>query len=190
MVFAHEAALVSRIECERVVVAPTKPNPDVMRFNPLNKLPTLILGDGTALYDSRVIVEHLDTLNTGPKLIPPSGAERIAALRKQALCDGILDFLLLGLSERARPEAQQSPDLKAALSLKFKAGFDRLEEEAPTLGSRGFGLAEIAVAVVAGYADFRYAADNWRQGRPRLAAFVESVANRPSILATAHVDTY
>jgi glutathione S-transferase len=190
MVFAHETALASRISCERVVVAPTKPNADVMRLNPLNKLPTLILDDGTALYDSRVIVEYLDTLHAGPKLIPPSGPERIAVLRMQALCDGILDFLLLGLSERARPEAQQSPELKSALALKFKAGFDRLEMEAPRLGSRGLGLAEIAVAVVAGYADFRYAADNWRQGRPQLASFVERVAQRPSILATAHVDAY
>jgi glutathione S-transferase len=190
MVFAHETALAPQIACERVVVAPTKPNPDVMRLNPLNKLPTLILDDGTVLYDSRVIVEYLDTVHSGPKLIPPSGPQRIAVLKIQALCDGILDFLLLGLSERARPEAQQSPELKSALSLKFNAAFDRLELEAPRLGQRGFGLAEISVAVVAGYADFRYAANDWRQGRPELAAFVASVAQRPSILLTAHVDAY
>ena len=190
MVFAHEAGLQSRIECERVVVAPTKPNADVMQVNPLNKLPTLILGDGMALYDSRVIVEFLDTLHSGPKLIPPPGPERIEVLRVQALCDGILDFLLLGLSERARPEAQQSSELKSALAIKFKAGFDRLETETPALTGRSFGLAGIAVAVVAGYADFRYGANNWRDGRPRLAAFVASANTRPSMLATGHVDTY
>lgn len=190
MVFAHETGLQPKIQCERVVVAPTKPNPDVMRFNPLNKLPTLILDDGRALYDSRVIIEYLDALQSGPKLIPPAGPDRFAALRVQALCDGILDFLLLGLSERARPEVQQSQELKTALAIKFAAGFDQLEVEAPTLGHSGFGLAEIAVAIVAGYADFRYASANWRQGRPRLAAFAESVAARPSLLATAHVDAY
>lgn len=190
MVFAHETGLQSSIECERVVVAPTKPNAAVMRHNPLNKLPTLILDDGTALYDSRVIVEYLDTLHSGRRLIPPSGLERMNALRIQALCDGILDFLLLGLSERVRPEAQQSPELKSALAEKFKAGFDRLELEAPSLSSSSVCLPEITVAVVTGYADFRYAANDWRKGRPRLTDFAASIATRPSLVATAHVDAY
>lgn len=190
MIFAHEAGLASEITCERTVVAPTKPNPEVMRLNPLNKLPTLVLGDGTALYDSRVIVEYLDGLHGGTRLIPEFGAERFEALRLQALCDGILDFLLVGLSERARPEAQQSPELKAALAVKFKAGFDQLEVEAAKLDGKRFGLAEVAAAAVTGYADFRYAAEDWRKKRSRLAAFAASIAGRPSITATAHVDAY
>lgn len=190
MIFAHETGLASQITCERTVVAPTKPNPEVMRLNPLNKLPTLVLDDGTALYDSRVIVEYLDSLHASRRLIPASGAERFEALRLQALCDGILDFLLVGLSERARPEAQQSPELKAALALKFKAGFDRLETEAARLDHNRLALAEIAAAAVTGYADFRYAAEDWRKGRPRLAAFAASIADRSSIRATAHVDAY
>ena len=190
MILAHETGLALQIACERTVVAPTKPNADVMRLNPLNKLPTLILDDGTVLYDSRVIVEHLDSLHGGERRIPPAGRERLEALRMQALCDGILDFLLTGLSERARPEAQQSPELKAALAVKFKAAFDQLEVEAAKLDSGRFGLAEIAVAAVVGYADFRYAAEDWRKGRPRLAAFADRIAVRPSITATAHVDTY
>lgn len=190
MIFAHETGLAPRITCERTVVAPTKPNPEVMRRNPLNKLPTLILDDGSALYDSRVIVEYLDGLHGGRRLIPEAGAERIAALRMQALCDGILDFLLVGLSERARPEPQQSPDLKAALALKFKSGFDALEAQAAQLGKAGFGLAEIAAGSVIGYADFRYDGERWRDGRPQLSAFAARIAGRPSILATAHVDAY
>ena len=190
MIFAHEAGLASQITCERTVVAPTKPNPDVMRLNPLNKLPTVLLDDGTAIYDSRVIVEYLDGLNSGPKLIPSAGPERVMALRKQALCDGILDFLLVGLSERARPEAQQSPELKAALAVKFKAGFNGLEAEAADLGKHGFGLAEVCAAAVVGYADFRYGSERWREGRPHLAKFAESIATRPSIVATAHADVY
>lgn len=190
MIFAHEAGVADQIERERTVVAPTKPNADVMRLNPLNKLPTLILDDGSALFDSRVIVEYLDTLHGGPKLIPMDGPERFSALRLQALCDGILDFLLLGLSERARPEAQQSSDLKAALAVKFKAGFDALESEASGLRQKQFGLGEIAVAAVTGYADFRYGAERWRDGRPKLAAFADGIADRPSIVATAHVDAY
>ena len=191
MIFAHETGLGGRITLERTVVAPTKPNPDVMRINPLNKLPTLLLEDGGALYDSRVIIEHLDTLHDGPPVVPLSGRPRMEALRMQALCDGILDFLLLGLSERARPEAQQSPELKAALALKLKAGLDRLEVEAEqlTAGSR-LGLPEIATAAVLGYVDFRYASEVWREGRPRLAKFAAAVAERPSIKGTAHADVY
>ncbi|MGE0700227.1 MAG: glutathione S-transferase N-terminal domain-containing protein [Hyphomicrobiaceae bacterium] len=192
MIFAHETGLASRIERERTVVAPTKPNPDVMRLNPLNKLPTLVLDDGQALYDSRVIVEYLDGLHGGRPRVPPSGKVRIEALRLQALCDGILDFLLVGLSERARPEAQRSPDLLAALALKFKTAFDALEAETaagrirPDLACIG----DIAAAAVTGYADFRYADQGWRDGRPHLAAFAEAVATRPSIQATAHRDVY
>lgn len=190
MIFAHETGLADRISCERTVVAPTKPNPDVMRLNPLNKLPTLITDDGRVLYDSRVIVEYLDSLHTGKRLIPQAGAGRFSALRLQALCDGVLDFLLVGLSERARPEAQQSPELKSALALKFKAAFDVLEGEAAHLGEDGFGLGEVAAAAVLGYADFRYSTERWRDGRPRLAAFAKSIASRPSIVSTAHVDAY
>ena len=190
MIFAHETGLADRITCERTIVAPTKPNAEVMRLNPLNKLPTLILDDGTSLYDSRVIIEYLDTLHSGRRLIPESGAERFQALRLQALCDGILDFLLVGLSERARPEAQQSPELKAALAVKFKAAFDALESEASRLDAERFGIGEIAVAAATGYADFRYGAENWRDGRLQLAAFASQAAARPSLAATVHADTY
>lgn len=190
MIFAHETGLADRIVCERTVVAPTKPNADVMRLNPLNKLPTLILDDGRPLYDSRVIVEYLDGIHDGPKRIPEAGPERFDALRVQALCDGVLDFLLVGLSERARPEAQQSADLKAALALKFKAAFDALDVEAKRLDLGRFGLPEVAVAAVVGYADFRYGAERWRDGRPALAAFAEQIADRASVVATAHADVY
>jgi len=190
MIFAHETGLAGRITRERTVVAPTKPNPDVMRLNPLNKLPTLVLDDGRAIYDSRVIVEYLDDQHEGPKRIPAAGAARIEALRIQALCDGMLDFLLVGLSERARPESQQSPELKAALAVKFNSAFDALEVEARRLDTDRFALPEIATAAVVGYADFRYSAEGWRNGRPALAAFADKIAERPSIVATAHADVY
>ena len=190
MVVAHETGLAGRIDCVRTVVAPTKPNPEVMARNPLNKLPTLVLDDGQVLFDSRVIAEYLDGLHAGPKLFPPAGPARIEALRRQALADGILDFLLLGLSERAKPEPQQSPELKAALGVKFNAAFDHLEAEAERLDAGPFDIGRIAVACVLGYADFRYGTERWRDGRPRLAAWSQSLADRPSLLATQHVDAY
>ncbi len=190
MIAAHETGLVRRIALERTIVAPTRPNAEVMALNPLNKLPTLVLDSGVVLYDSRVIVEYLDTLHDGVKLIPADGVARFDALRLQALSDGILDFLLLGLSERARPEAQQSPELKAALAVKFRAGFDAIEAEASRLDPEHFRLPEIAVAAVIGYADFRYGPENWRHGRPALTDFAARIAERPSVVATAHADQY
>ena len=190
LVVAHEKGLAERIERVRTLVAPAKPNPDVMALNPLNKLPTLVLDDGRAIYDSRVIVEHLDDIGAGAKLFPASGNDRLDALRRQALADGTLDFLLVWLSERARPEAQQSPELLAALKLKFTSAFDALEREVPSLANAPFGIGHIAIGVVLGYADFRYAKENWRQGRLNLAAFAETIAARPSFKATEHADTY
>ncbi len=191
MVVAYETGLADRIERERTIVAPTKPNPEVMAHNPLNKLPTLVLDDGSALYDSRVIAEYLDSLHDGPRLFPAAGKPRFEALRLQALGDGILDFLLVGLSEKNRPAEQQSPDLKAALQVKFKTAFDRLEKEAASGAfANGFGIGQIAVACVLGYADFRYADNAWRNGRPKLAAFAEQALKRPSMTETQHADQY
>ena len=85
---------------------------------------------------------------------------------------------------------QQSPELLAALKLKFKAAFDAMEREAPTLTKAPFGIGHVAVGVVLGYADFRYAKENWRDGRPQLAVFAETVLARPSFKSTTHIDTY
>jgi len=191
MLVAHETHLASRIERVRTVVAPTKPNPEVMARNPLNKLPTLILDDGRALYDSRVICEYLDGLHDGLRLFPAEPAARMEALRQQALGDGILDFLLLGLSERARPPEQQSAELKAALAVKFRTAFDALEHEAKEGRLAGpLTIGHLAIAAVGGYADFRYAADDWRNGRPSLARWHAGFAARDSYTATAHADVY
>jgi glutathione S-transferase len=190
MVVAHETGLAERIDRERTVVAPAKPNPEVMALNPLNKLPTLVTDEGAVLYDSRVICEFLDALHSGPKLFPADPAARIEALRMQALGDGTLDFLLLWLSERARPAEQQSADLLAALRVKFTTAFDALERQVPGLAQQPFSIAHAAIGCVCGYADFRYAADEWRNGRPQLASWYKDIAARPSFKATEHVDAY
>ena len=190
MLVAHEKGLASRIEQVRTIVAPTKPNPDVMTLNPLSKLPTLILDNGQAIYDSRVICEYLDGLTPTPRLFPADSAERLDALRRQALADGMLDVMLSWLSERARPADRQSPELLAALQLKFKTSFDALEREIPALQKAVFGIGHIAIGAVVGYADFRYAKENWRDGRPALAAFAKDFAAHPSFKATEHADVY
>jgi glutathione S-transferase len=190
MVAAHETGLVSRIDCARTLVAPAKPNVEVMALNPLNKLPTLLLDDGRVLYDSPVICEYLDGLHNGPKLFPSEGAARLDALRRQALGDGMMDFLLVWLSERSRPAEQQSSALIEACRLKLKTTLDALETEADSLAHAPFSIAHVAIGCALGYVDFRFADAAWRQGRRRLAAWAEAIHARPSFQSTQHVDVY
>ena len=96
MIAAHELGLMDRLTCVRTVAASTKPHAELMRDNPLSKIPTLVLDDGTVLYDSRVICEYLDTLGPAAKLFPSSGPVRMLALRRQALGDGFPDGEDLG----------------------------------------------------------------------------------------------
>src|SRR5215831_13441620 len=107
MIVAHERGLVDRLTCARTVAAMTTPHPELMRDNPLSKIPTLVLDDGTALYDSPVICEYLDALDGKPQLFPPDGKRRILALRRQALGDGYLDLLVLTRNERLRERPSQ-----------------------------------------------------------------------------------
>ena len=190
MVFAHETGLADRIERTQTIVAPAKPSPEVMALNPLNKLPTLMLDDGRMLYDSRVICEYFDGLHDKPRLFPAEPSFRIEALRRQALGDGMMDFLLVWLSERGRPAPQQSPELIAACRTKLTTVLDALEREAPSLAAAPLSIAHIAIGCALGYADFRFKDEAWRTGRPQLAVWAATIHNRPSFQSTQPADTY
>src|SRR5262252_2655185 len=131
MIVAHELGLADRITCVRTVAATTRPHAELMEDNPLSKIPTLVLDDGTVLYDSPVICEYLDSLHAGRKLIPAHGMERMVALRRQALGDGFLDFLLLLRNERER--AHPSDAHLATFTAKKQAVLRALEREAGDL---------------------------------------------------------
>jgi glutathione S-transferase len=187
MVAAHELGLVERITCVRSLAAMTTPNPAIMADNPLSKIPTLVLDDGTVLVDSRTIVEYLDAL-AGGGLVPASGEARWRALSRQALADGLLDLLVLWRNERTKPAEQQSRAWTDAFAAKAAATFDRLEREEAERPTEGFGIGEIATGCALSYADFRFAELAWREGRPRLAAWHEGFMSRPSAQATEAVD--
>jgi glutathione S-transferase len=189
MVAAHELGLADRIVTERVVVGANKPNADVMALNPLNRIPTLVLGNGSLLYDSRVICEYLDSLHDGPKLFPSDTAARWAALRRQALGDGLMEVIVLRLGEQGRPKEGQSESHLAAFRRKITSALDRIEIEGP--GAEGTpDVGQIAVGCALGHLDFRFAADAWRAGRPKLAAWYAQLADRPSMRATEYADVY
>jgi glutathione S-transferase len=188
MIVAHEVGVAGRIECVRTVAAMMKPQPDLMVDNPLSKLPTLVLDDGTVLYDSPVICEYLDHLHDGPKLFPLPFAERMTALRRQALGDGLLDALLLWRGELSRPAEQQSQPYLKSFSVRNEATLASLERETPALEASAWSIGHIAIGCAVAYLDFRFADRHWRKDFPRLAAWHAICAARASFRATEPVD--
>jgi glutathione S-transferase len=182
MVFAHETGLVERLTCVRTVVAMRAPNAALLPDNPLGKIPTLLLDDGTPLYDSRVICEYLDALHGGTKLFPEDAQMRWAALRQQALGDGLMDFSLLWRHERERSPPSQA--LLDAFRSKYDATLHALEQEAATLREAPFAIGHIAVGCALSYLDFRFSDLDWRASYPLIAAWHASFSARPSVRAT------
>lgn len=185
MVAAHELGLAHGIATQRTVVAMGKPNAPLLADNPTGKIPTLLLPDGTALYDSLVICEYLDSLADPPRLFP-MGAARWVELRRHAMLDGLLDQLILWRHERER--AQPADELLAAFALKARHTLAALEAEIDAIEAAPIGIAAITAGVLGGYLDFRFAALGWRAAHPRFAAWHANFAARPSMRATAIVD--
>ncbi len=185
MLAVHELGLVDRIECVRSLAAMSTQNPDIMRDNPLSKIPTLVLDDGAVLLDSGVIVEYLDDL-AGGTLVPAAPA-RWDALSRHALANGLLDLLILWRNERDKPDAQQTPAWLDAFAAKVAATLDRFEQLAGTAAGP-FDIGHLTLGCALAYADFRFPALAWRTGRPALSDWYEGFAARPSAQATAFVD--
>lgn len=184
MITLHETGLLERVETERSVVAyAAPPNEDVLLDNPLGKIPTLVRDDGTALFDSRVICEYLDTLHEGKPLLPREGEPRWQHLRWQALGDGLTEILLAWRTELMRPQGPFDV-LTAAFERKVRAAMAQLETEADALESTPFGLGHISIVCALGQLDFRFAASGWTEAFPKLAAWHHTVATRPSVVST------
>jgi len=188
MIAAHELNLTDRIELMRNMVALTKPNPVIMADNPLNKIPTLVLADGTVLTDSRVIIEYLDALAGGDRLLPVTGPERWVSLARQAQGDGLLDLLIIWRNEREKPVAQVSHAWIDAFEIKAQATLDRFETSAPALAASRFDVGQIAIGCALSYLDFRFDAVGWRRGRPALEAWHDGFTARASVRATEVTD--
>lgn len=188
MIVLHETGLLDRVRCERSVVAyAARPNEEVLKDNPLGKIPTLVRGDGSSLFDSRVICEYLDTLHSGPRLLPEGGEARFRQLRWQAFGDGMTDILLLWRNEQMRPDGPYQV-VTTAFDRKLRACFAQLEQEAESLTETRFGLGQIAIVCAIEQMDFRFPASRWQEAFPRLAAWHATVADRPSVAATRPFD--
>ena len=183
MVVAHELGLADRIERLAAAANPVNRDQNIVRANPLGKVPTLFTDDGTVLYDSRVICEYLNALGGG-SFFPADAARRWTTLTEQALGDGILDPALLARYEVAmRPEALRWPDWSAGQIDKIRTGVAAIDARADGFGDR-VDIGTITFGCVLGYIDFRFADLNWREGNGRAAAWFERFNTRPSMQAT------
>ena len=162
----------------------TSPSDTVRQQNPLGKIPTLVLEDGSTLFDSRVILEYLDHRAGGGRIIPKDASARFAALRLQALADGILDASILQVYEgRFRPAERHEPNWVEHQAGKVARGLAALEAAPPGLGSPP-DVGQITVACALGYRDFRFG-EGWRKDHPRLVAWLDGFAAKvPAYAAT------
>jgi glutathione S-transferase len=179
-VTAIETGLDKKIE--RILTIPASA-PDLPKDNPLGKVRALIMDNGEPLIDSPVIVEYLDSLHSGAKIVPSSGPARWKALRLQALADGILDAGVLRLMETRRPSNEQSKAFMDKQRTVIARSLDWLEQHAGELDD-AVTIGNIAVAIAGDYLDFRFGGDDWRKGRPKLAEWQKRFAARPSLKAT------
>jgi glutathione S-transferase len=156
--------------------------------NPLGKVPCLVMEDGSALYDSRVIAEYLDTLTPVCKLLPPNGRDRADVKVCEALADGVLDAAVLVRLERTlRPAEQQSaPWIERQLG-KVQAGLHVMSAnlgEQPFCMGNHYTLADVAVGCALGWLAFRFPEIGWRGDYPNLARLFDKLSERPSFKDT------
>jgi glutathione S-transferase len=185
MVTALETGVISKIEVLRT--RPSDTDTDLRERNPLGKIPALITDDGTALFDSPVICEYLDSLHDGHKLFPAAGPARWLALRQQAEADGILDAAIARRSENNRREelrskawiGHQTAAMHRALA-HLEADVDALSG-APTIG-------QITIGCMLGYLDFRFPDEDWHGLAPNLSDWFAGFSQRPSMQATVPSD--
>ena len=158
------------------------PHDSIRVQNPLGKVPALIVDDGTVYYDSRVILEYLDHLAGGGRIIPREAAARFAALRLQALCDGICDASLLQIYEdRYRPADKRVQSWLDRQAEKVTRGLAALEAAPPKLDPVP-DVGQIALACALGYRDLRFGG-SWRKDPPRLLAWHDKFAAQVSAFA-------
>ena len=162
----------------------------IVKANPLGKVPCLVMEGGEAVFDSRVIVDYVDTLSPVGRLIPASGRERAEVRTWEALADGIVDACILARLEQTwngRSDAQRCPAWTERQMGKVDAAVKAMAQglgEKPFAAGIHLSLADIAVGCALGYLDFRFPQIDWRTPHPNLARLADKLAQRPSFIDT------
>jgi glutathione S-transferase len=176
-----------KIDYQFVIDSPWTEDTQVANYNPLGKVPVLVMDDGSTLFDSRVIVEYLDSVAPNKRLIPQSGRARVLVKRWEALADGVMDAAAAAFLEAKRPEAERSAAWIARQREKIALG---LNEMARDLGEQAWcrgnamTLADLACGCALGYLAFRFPDIDWRATYPNLARLYDKLMQRPSFAET------
>ena len=187
--FARKVRVVlaeKKIDCELVIESP-RTSEVVALYNPLARVPVLVLDDDSSIFDSPVIVEYLDNVAPNNKLMPQPNRERIEVKCREALADGLLDAAVA-----IRMESQRSEDVRdnaaiernhLAIGRSLQTMEHRLGDNTWSMGTH-FGLADIAIGCALGYLDFRFAGIDWRAAQPNLTRLYDKLMQRPSFIET------
>lgn len=185
MVLACETGLAPRIECLPALVSPVARSESVVAHNPSGHVPTLLLDDGTALYDSVVICQYLDTLHEGEPLHPAPALPRARTLCLQVLADGIMDAVVLIRFETVlRPPDLRWREWIEGQRAKVMSSIGELSRTWRDHLDGPLDMGVIAVGCALGYIDFRMPDLDWRGAQPDLAAWYAGFAQRPAMQAT------
>lgn len=182
-----------KLDCDFVIEDVWSASTAISESNPLGKVPCLIMEGAEALFDSRVIVEYLDTLSPVGKLIPPVGRERSEIKTWEALADGLMDAAILARLEATwtgRTKAQRSQVWIDRQLSKVNATVKSMSTglgDKPFCGGIHFSLADIAVGCALGYLDFRFPQIDWRTDYPNLVRLHDKLTQRPSFADTIPV---
>ncbi len=186
LIVLSEGGLSEKVErVQSVVALAAPPNLDVLKDNPLGKIPVLVTADG-ALFDSRVICEYLDTIS-GTGLFPTAIVPRMQALRWQSLADGMTDILLLWRYELNRAGGPWS-EVCRGYETKIRATMARLEAEAQALAAAPFSIGHISIVCALGQLDFRWPGSGWNDAFPALSVVHAALSDRPSVKGNPVVD--
>jgi len=164
---------------------------DIAHSNPLGKVPVLVMEGGEAVFDSRVIVEYVDTLSPVGRMIPSTGRERIEVRTWEALSDGLMDAAVLARLENTWPGRSEGERSTAWVERQMGKVHNALRAMSQGLGERAwaagqhFSLADISVGCALGYLDLRFAHIEWRRDYPNLARLFEKLSARHSFIDTA-----
>ncbi len=185
---ARVAMLEKKINCEFIFDRPANPGSQVPKYNPLAKVPVLVLDDGTGMIDSSVIVEYFDGIGSGAKLIPSDFAARIAVRQWEALGDGIVDAIVaLTHDSRYSETCDANADWYQKQLKKIEGGLEKLQRD---IGANefcfgnAFGLADICAGMALGYMDRAYASYDWRGKYAGLQRYADKLSARASFQQT------
>jgi len=175
----EELGLKNTIEC--VLLHPWEKTTQLSQLNPLKQIPILELEEGFSIVDSPVIIEYLDSIHQGTRLIPPGGMERWRALKLQAIADGIMESAILRvLEEQARHELHRSDPWIQRQNVKLIQSLDYLEKEVSTFQHQ-INVGTLSIAIALSYLNLRFSHENWAEKRQTLDTWFKKISERPSI---------